>query len=539
MKIYRRIVVLCLFFVLIITGCGGTAGTETEEKKEGNTPLITSDEGETIPLRDVDILYEISPMTPKVLIDTKGYLPGSRKVGLFLGEGLEETFRLINDLTKEVVYEGEITNLRYDEELDVHVWYGDFSDYTTPGIYYIETAVIGQSYTFSIGEEVYDAFLQEIQHIFYYARCGSEIEKPQEYSHKICHEKETDYMTQNGTVHDVSGGWHTDGAYNKDVSAGARAITSLLFAYEMNPGAFGDSTGIPESGNGIPDIFDEMKYETDWLLKMIDVDSKGVYESVTREGSIKLDTPDKDYGKAVLGEISLEASADFAAAMSLFGRLYHEFDSSYADKCLYEAEQSYGYLRKNRQNLSDEYWYLVNTALFKTTGKNIYNQEVKEVFQRKPELIMQTDFGDASWNQVYLGSICYLTTNKEADVDICETLMSEIMNRAKNISTTSRTDPFLAEHEKNSTELAETMKLLGYSNCVISNKEYQTVIENHIHYITGRNEVGQSCIKAGGFGQKGQPEGEYYLLEDENMLYRNALLLFVLSNLEQEENLKE
>src|SRR5262245_9495688 len=41
-----------------------------------------------------------------------------------------------------------------------------------------------------------------------------------------------------------------------------------MTAYEWNPGAFSDTTNIPESANGVPDVLDETKWELDWLRKM-------------------------------------------------------------------------------------------------------------------------------------------------------------------------------------------------------------------------------------------------------------------------------
>ena len=37
----------------------------------------------------------------------------------------------------------------------------------------------------------------------------------------------------------------------------------------------------PESGNDIPDVLDEVKYEIDWLLKMQDATSGAVYSGVS------------------------------------------------------------------------------------------------------------------------------------------------------------------------------------------------------------------------------------------------------------------
>ena len=48
-----------------------------------------------------------------------------------------------------------------------------------------------------------------------------------------------------------------------------RGGPEILFAYEVNPMAWTDGQlQIPESGNGVPDILDEVKWGTDWLKKM-------------------------------------------------------------------------------------------------------------------------------------------------------------------------------------------------------------------------------------------------------------------------------
>jgi hypothetical protein len=43
-------------------------------------------------------------------------------------------------------------------------------------------------------------------------------------------------------------------------------------AYESNPAIFRDDWNIPESGNGTPDLLDEIKYELDWMYKMSNPD---------------------------------------------------------------------------------------------------------------------------------------------------------------------------------------------------------------------------------------------------------------------------
>jgi len=49
----------------------------------------------------------------------------------------------------------------------------------------------------------------------------------------------------------------------------------------MFPSQFVDGQfNIPESGNGVPDILDEARWELEWMLKMQDKESGGFYPRV-------------------------------------------------------------------------------------------------------------------------------------------------------------------------------------------------------------------------------------------------------------------
>src|SRR4029434_1332226 len=67
---------------------------------------------------------------------------------------------------------------------------------------------------------------------------------------------------------DLRGGWFDAGDYNKYTNFTFSTLTDLLLAYEQNPLAWGDDFNLPESGTGLPDILDEIKWELDWLLRM-------------------------------------------------------------------------------------------------------------------------------------------------------------------------------------------------------------------------------------------------------------------------------
>jgi hypothetical protein len=63
------------------------------------------------------------------------------------------------------------------------------------------------------------------------------------------------------TSKNLKGGWFDAGDYNKYVNFAYEPIHDLLLAYVERPYVFGDDYNIPESGNGVPDILDEVKWD--------------------------------------------------------------------------------------------------------------------------------------------------------------------------------------------------------------------------------------------------------------------------------------
>src|SRR5262249_61454653 len=66
--------------------------------------------------------------------------------------------------------------------------------------------------------------------------------------------------------------WWYAGDFNKYTSWGASDAIELLRAYAESPAAFSDTTNIPESGNGVADLLDEVKWELDWIVRMQQAD---------------------------------------------------------------------------------------------------------------------------------------------------------------------------------------------------------------------------------------------------------------------------
>ena len=165
------------------------------------------------------------------------------------------------------------------------VWWFDFSDVTSPGTYTIVDIEKGlRSPEFQIDDRVYRNVLKHAVRMFFYQRAGfdksaatagsdwadaaSHMRSGQDPQTRPWHAKTGSGDSGDRQIKDLHGGWFDAGDYNKYTSWTARNVIVLLRAYAENPAAFGDDTDIAESGNGVPDILDEVKWAVDWLERM-------------------------------------------------------------------------------------------------------------------------------------------------------------------------------------------------------------------------------------------------------------------------------
>ena len=108
-------------------------------------------------------------------------------------------------------------------------------------------------------------------------------------------------------------------------------MADLLIAYDANPELFSDSIGIPESGNGVPDVLDEVRYELEWMLKMQDSQTGGVHHKVSCENFPGYVMPETETDELIVTPVSTTATADFCASMAMAYEYYQKFDKDFAE----------------------------------------------------------------------------------------------------------------------------------------------------------------------------------------------------------------
>ncbi|MEO6305103.1 MAG: glycoside hydrolase family 9 protein, partial [Bacteroidia bacterium] len=192
------------------------------------------------------------------------------------------TYQVRNWVTDAVVYTSSITPWNggaTQTQSGDKAWWFDFSSIVTQGSYYIYDVNnnVG-SYRFEIADCVYNTVLEQAMRMYFFARCGTpklSANATAAWTDAACHagtQQDLDCRLYNNTnvstSRNLSGGWHDAGDYNKYVNFTWSTLSDLLLAYEENPTVWQDNYNLPESNNGIPDLLDEVKQETDWLLRM-------------------------------------------------------------------------------------------------------------------------------------------------------------------------------------------------------------------------------------------------------------------------------
>jgi endoglucanase len=238
---------------------------------------------------------------------------------------------------------------------------------------------------------------------YYLQRCGVAINDTEsQVWHAACHLQDgllahADVTGEQGERRPTTGGWHDAGDYGKYVATAAIAIARLLNLYELYPSLFPDrQLRIPESGNEISDLLDEVRVEMAWLLTLQRKDG-AVYRKVSGMNWPKQSAPDNDTQPRYVYGISTPETAKFAAVAAMSARNFHSIDAAFARACLAAAQRAWHYLEQHPNVQVD--WVEGDDL---GSGKYLFS----EVDQEEALL---TDADDRLWAAVEL----FVTTQQE------------------------------------------------------------------------------------------------------------------------------
>ncbi|MDR1693070.1 MAG: glycoside hydrolase family 9 protein [Oscillospiraceae bacterium] len=486
----------------LLASCGAPSASEGPDTPP-ETPVSTPGEQqnatqpeppptpETVELEDFSLMEGIQ-------LDQLGYRPSDPKIAVVPAETLE--FRVVRLTDGASLLKGETGAPIFSAASLETVRLADFSALTEAGEYSVVTPD-GKSHPFVISDNPYTELRKATLDFFECQKCGVALDLGV-WSHAPCHTTPAAVLDADGKPTgvelDVSGGWHDAGDYGRYIVPAAQTVAQLLMGYEMSP-------------NPDEDVLSVTWFEIEWMLKMQDAETGGVYHKVSCKNFNALDQmPDKETAQLVICPVSATATADFAAAMALASRFYPE----QSETLLSAARRAWDWCLANPDapgfknpigvvtgeygdsSSSDERFWAA-CELFAATGDETCHEYIKNANT-------QTGLG---WQQMgTFGIAAYLfQAGDKADPDVTERLRSRLIGSARSILDSCETDPYGISLGTNyywgcNMAVGNNAMTLLLADRLEPDEAYQKAALEHMHYLLGKNALNQSYIS--GFGEK-------------------------------------
>ncbi|MBP1648411.1 MAG: Cellodextrinase [Bacteroidetes bacterium] len=456
-----------------------------------------------------------------VLVNQAGYLPDQVKFAYFAQP--DDSFHVIDKATGEARYGGPLVLAKTnDPATGMTLYRGDFSPLTQEGYYQISTSSAKTSIIFPVSRIAYEGVYQKSLKGFYYQRCGGILRTPHAgaYARPLCHNNDGVFHSSTGRAGSarVVAGWHDAGDYGKYVVNAGITVGTLLFGYQLFPSRFAyDDLNIPESGNGVPDILDEVRYELEWLLTMQDSADGAAYFKVTTANFDGFEMPHQDLMTRYIYEKSSTATGDFAAVMAQAARLYAPFDTAFAGRCLAAARHAWEFLQAHPNivptggfhnpagtgtgeygdaNDSDERLWAA-AELFETTGESAYRTFFENHYNESGLITYAM-----GWQNVRtFAQIAYLFGKQTgASVTVKSQLRNALNSYCSSLSATSASDGLnvtlsLGDYYWGSNSVALNNAILlicGYEQT--GTQQYYVTALQQLNYVLGCNSHAMSFV---------------------------------------------
>ncbi len=356
---------LLLGILWFITSCGGGGGSNS-------SPPPPSGSNPPPPPPPPPPPVVVTGDGPFIVVDQFGYLASQQKIAVLRDPvtGFDSTgsftpgatLQVINTGTTAVALTGTATAWNggaTDASSGDRAWLFDFSAVTAAGSYEIlDVERNVRSPGFDIGNNVYRPVLVQAVRTFFYQRAGHAKAAPFagagwiDGASNLGPLQDTNARRYNApqdaaTERDLRGGWYDAGDCNKYTNWTAGYVVELLHAYAENPTVWTDNFNLPESGNGVPDLLDEVKWGLDHLVRMQNGD--GSVLSIV--GLSCASPPSSATGPSLYGDASTSATLStaiaFAHAARVFGALGTPAFDTYAAGLRTRAENAWDWATAN------------------------------------------------------------------------------------------------------------------------------------------------------------------------------------------------
>ena len=462
--------------------------------------------------------------TIDIKVDQVGYPSKGPKVALVASKTIATDFTVRRARDGSAIFRGKLSAPQPDADSGDLVQTADFTRLAKSDRYYVDVPGVGRSWEFAVGPNVYAHAWYLAMRSYYGQRCGTAVDLGPEfpgYKHDACH-LEGAYHASSGKTgpHPSKGGWHDAGDYGRYVVNSGITTGTLLWTFEMFEARVrGVRLNLPESGNGIPDILNEVRWNLDWMLSMQDEDG-GVWHKQTSEQFCPFVMPEKDRLVSFVIGSGQEpfktscATGDLTAVAAIAARVFKPLDIVYSEKCLRAARLGFEWLEKHPNvmfrnppgvatgeygdgNCGDEHLWAA-AELWRTTREDVYRRYFLDHYGEFRNSIRPA--GPQSWGNVANLALWTYVLGGGDDSETAGAIRRDSLSAADQIVTRSAANPYrisLTARDYiwgSNGEAANYGMQLLVANALQANPRYvETAIEN-LHYLLGRNTFSLSFV---------------------------------------------
>ncbi len=474
--------------------------------------------------------------TSNIRLNQIGFYTNGPKLAAVVTDTATKFF--LKSVDGTVYYTGKLGSPSTWAQSGEKVKMADFSSHALEGMYILEVPGLGSSYPFHIQNQVLVPLNKALIKAYYFNRSSTALDAAYAGkwarkaghldTHMVVHPSAASTARPTGTIVSCPKGWYDAGDYNSYIVNSGISTYTLLASYEHFKSYYDTlHLNIPESGNNLPDILDEIKWNLDWMLCMQDPNDGGVYFKKTTAAFCGFIMPEKDTATRYVVTKSTTSALDFAAVMAVAYRIYKEFDGTYAATCLSAAQKAYDWGVKNNaisfsnpkaqgnypaistggygdSNFADELEWASNELYIATKTDTYYAKGFKRT----------TKYDVPTWGTVNtLGLLSLLHNRKNLTAvafkdttsmkDSLLSLVQPYINYQKNTSPYKIMMGYKGNNDftwgSNSFAANQAMLALN-AYFMTGNKDYANATVSQVDYLVGRNATGYSFVT--GMGSK-------------------------------------
>jgi endoglucanase len=501
----------------LLSACGSGGGAQNPAPEVPTTPPP-----QPAPAPETSELIKVNQL---------GFLPDSIKQAVIPATD-STTFELVDMTTNTVVMSGELSSEKTWTVADDTVRIADFSSVTTAGEYALRVDGVESDASILIGNDVFlnahDAALKA----YYYNRASFALDttyagdwaRPAGHpdTNVLMHSSAADANRPEGTVISAPKGWYDAGDYNKYIVNSGISTYTLMAAYEHFTSFYQNrDVNIPESGNAVPDILEEIKWNLDWMMAMQDPNDGGVYHKLTTLNFSGTQMPHLSTAQRYVVQKGTSAALNFAAVMASASRIYAGIPEyqSVAQSYQSAAESAWAWAQSNPNvaynqpsdvstgeygdgNFDDERLWAA-AELFLLTEEQQYLTSFKTMSSRQsakpntpawPETATLGYISMLSAGEMLLEQNDY-NTFQAAYVELADSIVDQY--EASAYAVAMEQEDFV--WGSNAVALNKSMVLL-YAFELTGNNTYKNAAVGLVDYVLGRNPTDYSFMT--GFGNK-------------------------------------